>query len=83
MGSVFGCGPAFVALTTGLPLPIIPAAIVRGGARLRQIVRVTRHWTRALGSEPIEGPLVYARGPSPKKAIASSILVGEMRKWPW
>jgi hypothetical protein len=35
-----------------------------------------RHWT-------IEGPLVYARGPSAKKAIASSILVGEMRKWPW
>jgi hypothetical protein len=31
MGSLFGCGPAVVALTTGLPLPIISAAIVRGG----------------------------------------------------
>jgi hypothetical protein len=29
---LFGCGPAVVALTTGLPLPIISAAIVRGGA---------------------------------------------------
>ena len=27
--------------------------------------------------------MVYARDPSAKKAIASSILVGEMRKWPW
>jgi hypothetical protein len=31
MGSLFGCGPAVVALTTGMPLPIISAAIVRGG----------------------------------------------------
>ena len=29
---LFGCGPAVVALTTGLPLPIISATIVRGGA---------------------------------------------------
>jgi hypothetical protein len=29
---LFGCGPAVVALTTGLPLPMIGAAIVRGGA---------------------------------------------------
>ena len=29
---MFGCGPAVVAPTTGLPLPIISAAIVRGGA---------------------------------------------------
>jgi hypothetical protein len=29
---LFGCGPAVVAPTTGLPLPIISAAIVRGGA---------------------------------------------------
>jgi hypothetical protein len=28
---LFGCGPAVVALTTGLPLPIISAAIVGGG----------------------------------------------------
>ena len=28
---LFGCGPAVVALTTGLPLPIISATIVRGG----------------------------------------------------
>jgi hypothetical protein len=28
---LFGCGPAVVALTTGLPPPIISAAIVRGG----------------------------------------------------
>ena len=63
---------------------------MRGGAKAPseslktdEIARVTREWTQALTSEPIEGPLVYARGPSPKKAIASSILVGEMRKWPW
>ena len=29
---LFGCGPAVVALTTGLPLPIISATMVRGGA---------------------------------------------------
>ena len=29
---LFGCGPAVVALTTRLPLPIISSAIVRGGA---------------------------------------------------
>jgi hypothetical protein len=29
---LFGCGPAVVALTTGMPLPIISAAIVHGGA---------------------------------------------------
>jgi hypothetical protein len=29
---LFGCGPAVVALTIGLPLPIISAAIVRCGA---------------------------------------------------
>jgi hypothetical protein len=32
MGSLFGCGPAVVALTTGLPLPIISATIVHSGA---------------------------------------------------
>jgi hypothetical protein len=31
MGSLFGCGPTVVALTTGLPPPIISAAIVRRG----------------------------------------------------
>jgi hypothetical protein len=29
---LFGCGPAVVALTNGLPLPSISPAIVRGGA---------------------------------------------------
>jgi hypothetical protein len=33
MGSLFGCGRAVLALTIGLPLPIISAVIVRGGAQ--------------------------------------------------